>query len=339
MTPDVRADLPVTQRIEFSATMKELLMAIDVGGTKIEAVAVDLTGQPLGQLVTNTDNSGPEGLLDSVEDAVHRVLAQSDATTSDLAGVGLGVPGQVDPIGGVVRRAVNLNLSSFPLAMALAGRLRTPVDVENDVRLAALGLYQQLRQEQNFESLAYVSVGTGVAAGIVDDGRLLRGASGMAGEIGHVVFDPAGERCSCGLQGCLETIVSGPAITRQATPFLHGDREEMTAGDVYAAAGEGNAQAQALVHRVSLYMARALHWLVMTYDVERVVVGGGVTAAGDAFWQPIADELSQLRRRSALAHDMLPQDKITLLNGDENPAIWGAIGLAQQAAGAVDPTF
>ena len=324
--------------------MNKLLLAIDVGGTKIEAVAVDIHGSSRGQVISDTDNSGPEGLLESVEDAVYRVLQLSGATTDDLAGVGLGVPGQVNRESGVVRLAVNLNLTSFPLAMALAGRLRTPVNVENDVRLAALGLYHHLQQTQALQSLAYVSVGTGVAAGIVSDGLLLRGANGMAGEIGHVVFDPQGERCSCGLHGCLEAIVSGPAISRQAAAWGEGsslgyDGQKLTAAGVYAAAGSGDEQAQRLVQKVSAHLARALHWLVMSYDVEQVVVGGGVAAAGDAFWQPIAAELAGMRRQSALAQSMLPQDKIYLLNGDENPGIWGATILARQAAGSVHPVI
>jgi len=324
--------------------MNKLLLAIDVGGTKIEAVAIDIDGSSRGQVISDTDNSGPEGLLESVEDAVYRVLQLSGATTDDLAGVGLGVPGQVNRESGVVRLAVNLNLTSFPLAMALAGRLRTPVNVENDVRLAALGLYHHLQQTQALQSLAYVSVGTGVAAGIVSDGLLLRGANGMAGEIGHVVFDPQGERCSCGLHGCLEAIVSGPAISRQAAAWGEGsslgyDGQKLTAAGVYAAAGSGDEQAQRLVQKVSAHLARALHWLVMSYDVEQVVVGGGVAAAGDAFWQPIAAELAGMRRQSALAQSMLPQDKIYLLNGDENPGIWGATILARQAAGSVHPVI
>ena len=255
----------------------------------------------------------------------------------DVTGVGLGVPGQVNPESGVVRMAVNLNLSSFPLGMALAGRLRTHVSVENDVRLAALGLYHHLRQQRPLESLAYVSVGTGIAAGIVDDGVLLRGANGMAGEIGHMVFDPTGERCLCGLHGCLETIVSGPAIARQAASFFNGEDRELTSADVYAAAIAGNLQAQQLVQRVSVYLARALHWLVMSYDVEQIILGGGVAGAGEPFWQPILSELSIMCEQSTLARTMLPQGKISLFSGTENPGIWGATFLAQQVTGRVHP--
>lgn len=317
--------------------MKQLLLAIDVGGTKIETVAVDLRGQTVAQMVTGTDNSGPEGLLESIDETARRVLAEAQATTANLLGVGLGVPGQVNPVSGVVRLAVNLNLRSFPLAMALAGRLKAPVNVENDVRLAALGLYQHLQRQQRLESLAYVSVGTGIAAGIVIDGQLLRGVNGMAGEIGHMVFDPQGDRCLCGLRGCLETIASGPAISRRAAAFLTLNGQPPTAGDVFAAAADGNEQAQEVVQNCARHLARALHWLVMSYDVERVTVGGGVAKAGAAFWQPIEAELSKLREQSTLASNMLPPQRIHLLETTENPGIWGAIILAYQAAGELSP--
>ena len=111
----------------------------------------------------------------------------------------------------------------------------------------------------------------------------------------------------------------------------------VTAADVYGAAARGDEQSQQLVHRVSSHLARALHWLVMCYDVEKVVVGGGVTAAGHLFWDPIVAELGKMRRASALAQSMLPADRIVLLDGDENPGIWGATILAQQAAGTVHP--
>lgn len=323
--------------------MSKLLLAIDVGGTKIEAVAADTQGVTLGHIVADTDSSGPEGLLDSVEDAIQQVLRRASAGLTDVAGVGIGVPGQVHPESGVVRLAVNLNLTSFPLAMALAGRLQAPVNVENDVRLAALGLYHRLHPVQAQHSLAYVSIGTGVAAGIVHDGRLLRGANGMAGEIGHIVIEPDGERCLCGLWGCLETIVSGPAIARQARVWsARSDSEDpasaaLSSAGVYAAAAAGDERAKALVHHVSAHLARALHWLVMSYDVQQVIVGGGVSAAGDAFWRPIETELQKMRQASALAQSMLSPDKIILFAGDENPGIWGATILAQQAAGDVHP--
>lgn len=314
--------------------MSNLLLAVDVGGTNTEVAVTDLQGRVKEQALAGTDASGPEGLLDSVENAVHHVLRQLNATTADLAGVGLGVPGQVHPESGVVRLAVNLNLTSFPLAMALGGRLRAPVAVENDVRLAALGLYHRLQQERVGQSLAYVSVGTGIAAGIVNDGKLLRGANGMAGEIGHVVFDPQGERCLCGLRGCLETIVSGPAIARQATSWAG---PTVTARDVYDAAADGNEKAQKLVQRISSHLARALHWLIMSYDVEQLIVGGGVTTAGPLFWEPVTAELSKIRQHSSLAQSMLPTGRIKPLEGDENPGIWGATILAQQVAGHVRP--
>lgn len=322
--------------------MSRRLLAIDVGGTKIEAVATDIDGLSLGRVITATDNSGPDGLLSSIENAIQQLRHDANLSQSDIAAVGLGVPGQVQPESGMVRMAVNLNVTAYPLARVLSDRLHAPVQVENDVRLAALGLYHHLNNNQPLHSLAYVSVGTGVAAGVVLQGRLLRGANGMAGEIGHAVFDPHGDPCLCGLRGCLETIISGPAIERQAQAWPHPAHTTQAglppgAAGVYAAYASGNPHARTLVTHVSSYLARALHWLVMSYDVERVVVGGGVAAAGAPFWQPILTELEAMRQASALAERLLSPGRFTLLGGNENPGIWGAIALAQQAAGYVHP--
>jgi glucokinase len=272
--------------------------------------------------------------------ALREVLEPIGAQANEVAGIGLGIPGQVDPHTGTVRLAVNLNLESFALGPTLARQTGIPVAVENDVRLAAIGVYEHLQETDPVQSLAYLSVGTGIAAGIILDGVLYRGANGMAGEIGHTLFEPGGERCHCGLYGCLETIASGPAISHLAAPFFSGGGASVpTTAQVYAVAQTGNGLARQLVERIGTHLGRAIHWLIMTYDVERLVVGGGVSAAGSAFWLPITTELAHLREQSLLAHDMLSESKIVLFSGEENPGIWGAITLAEQVAGRIQPTI
>jgi glucokinase len=299
----------------------------------------------VGRATVATANGSGAAVLGSIEEAIAGALAHGQVARETISAAGVGVPGQVDTGLGLVLLAVNLNLDDFPLGQKLAHRLGgVPVRLENDVRLAAMGLYDYLKREEPIRHLAYVSVGTGIAAGLILDGALHRGAGGMAGEIGHIVVDPGGAPCPCGLHGCLETIVSGPAIARQAaaTPALTrdlGPQPEPAA--VYQAAQEGHVQAAQLVQHVSGHLARAIHWLAMTYDVERIILGGGVAAAGDAFWSPIAAELQQLRRMSALAQKMLPEERVTTLchmrdtPGRDvprqfNPGVWGALALADQ---------
>jgi glucokinase len=186
--------------------------------------------------------------------------------------------------------------------------------------------------------MAYVSVGTGIAAGLVLDGRIYRGAHGLAGEIGHMIIAPGGPRCQCGAYGCLEAVAAGPAIARM------GEEAALSSGDtllrrympvsaetVYQAAREGDAAATAIVHKVSGYLALALQQLIVAYDVECIVIGGGVSREGDTFLQPILAELARLREHSVLTSEMLKPDMICVLPLDYDAGAWGAVLLAETA--------
>jgi glucokinase len=158
----------------------------------------------------------------------------------------------------------------------------------------------------------------------------------MAGEIGHIIVDPAGERCACGLYGCLETVASGSAIARNAAQLLSlppGDSPPVAA-TVYELAQQGDEIAFNIVQQASKYFSRAIQWIFMAFDVEKVVLGGGVTRAGDAFLDPVLEELSLLRKQSALAEFILDESKISLLPAGYNPGAWGALILAQELSAA-----
>lgn len=309
-------------------------LGLDIGGTKIEALVVNDQDQVLGQAIVPTATATPDHLCQSISAAATQALTQAQSDFTQVAAVGMGIPGQVNPDTGEVTLAVNLNLSNFPLGAVLSHAWGKPCFLENDVRAAAVGAYFHLTQPSPLtppasalRHIAYLSIGTGIAAGIILDGRLHRGANGMAGEVGHIPLDLAGERCACGQTGCLETIAAGPAIVRQAAQV---GLKVSHAGEVYAAASHGHPQAQAIIQRVSLSLGRAIQWLIMTCDVEKVVLGGGVTRSGATFLEPICHALAQLRAHSPLAQTLLATDKITLIPPGFNAGVWGAIALARQ---------
>lgn len=309
-------------------TSRNLYAGLDIGGTKTAAILVDAQGNLLAQTRLPTDVRHADGVVASATTAVYSLLQQVGATPAQLGGLGVGVPGQVDPVTGMVSLAANLNLADFPLGPALADCFQTPVTLENDVRLAAVGVYhQRRRQGQAAENLAYVSIGTGIAAGLVLHGRLYRGSHGMAGEIGHMIVERDGRRCNCGARGCLETIVAGPAIVAQALTegFLPPEPQAAHAGHVYQAAAAGDPIAQAIIDQVSDALALALQWLIFTYDVANVVLGGGVTTAGAAFLTPTLNALARLRVQSRLLAALLPANKFSLLPHEDNPGPWGAV--------------
>jgi glucokinase len=304
---------------------------LDIGGTKIEALLVDDDFRVLAQARHATDVSHPDNLVASVVAAVDDVLQQAQASRTQLAGIGIGIPGQVDPAAGEVALAVNLNLRAFPLGEVMSTIVGAPVYLENDVRIAAMGVYRWLNQQEPVDNIAYLSIGTGVAAGMVLNGRLHRGSNGMAGEIGHITVEPNGALCNCGARGCLETIIAGPAIVRQARAVMQFDLpdNEVHAGHVYDAAANGNLAAQAIVARAGEYLALAIQYLIMLYDVDKVVLGGGVSGAGEPFIAPIFAALAQYRAQSNLFATLLQENKIVLLPNGYNAGTWGAVYLAK----------
>jgi len=306
-------------------------VGLDIGGTKTAALVVDDAGRALAEVVRPTDVTAPARLVAGVVAAVDQALATAGATRSALLAAGVGVPGQVDPTTGTVSMAVNLNLHEpYQLRDALQAALGVPVTLENDVRTAAWGAYHRANTIRPIASLAYLSIGTGIAAGLVLGGRLYRGAGGMAGEIGHIPLDPSGPRCVCGSYGCLEAFAAGPAIAASAADLLPGRAGlPLSTGEVYALAAQGDPAAGRVIARASSFLARAVYLLVMTYDVEQVVLGGGVTRAGMAFEQPLRQALAALRADSPLAAAMLPDEKIVVVPAGFNAGVVGAVYLAE----------
>ncbi|HWS57271.1 MAG TPA: ROK family protein [Actinotalea sp.] len=271
----------------IGAAADDLRVGVDVGGTKVHAVLVAADGTVLGTCRRPT-GLGPDALVESVAGAVGQLCADADVAPAALAGVGVGVPGIVDPGGGRVAHAVNLGIT-VPLALGplLEARLGVPVTVENDLNAAVLGAAQVLGLSGD---LAFLALGTGLAAGLVLDGALRRGVRGAAGEVGHVTYRPDGPVCRCGQRGCLELYASGTALdaawrARPGAPVGGPALAEASPArpapvEVFEAAGRGDRAAVAVRDSFADAVAAAVRVLVLTVDVEHVVLGGGVAAIG-----------------------------------------------------------
>src|SRR4051812_11173883 len=198
-----------------------LVAGIDVGGTKTSIVITDDRDRVVYEHARPTDpRSLVRQIAGLVEDA-QRELGQ------DVAAIGVAIPGQVDAGDGSVRMAVNLGITHLPLARLLEAELGVPAVVEHDARAAAIWLSERAEDGSTHApaNVAFLAIGTGISAGVVLDGAVLRGENGLAGEVGHVVADPLGAICACGLRGCLETIAAGPAIARQADEAIASGRQ------------------------------------------------------------------------------------------------------------------
>lgn len=299
-------------------------IGLDIGATKTLGVLTDEVGQVQAEVQIPT-RPGADGVLGTAVEVVTELRAR---TTAQLWPVGIGVPGLVDVDLGAVRHAVNLDLdgTSLPLAAELEQRLGLPVLVENDVNAASIGATSLLAPGVR-RDLAYISLGTGFAAGLVLDGHLRRGAHGAAGEIGHIPVDPNGLLCACGLRGCLETVASGSALAA-AWPGIDG---VPPAARVFASAGEGDPQAIEVRDRFAAAVAAGVRLLCLTVDVEVVVIGGGVAQVGEPLRSAVAGALRAQADSSGFLGSLQLAERLRLVPADYPVAAIGAALLGRPA--------
>ena len=284
-----------------------LALAIDLGASHLSAGLVDGAGELYrSQVFALSPSADPAKILSQVISVGRRLLTGQRNEVSPVIGVGIGVPGLVDSRAGRVLFAGNLGWTDIDVGNVLEKSLDLPVHVDNDARLATLAeaLYGAGR---GCSSLLGVWMGTGIGGGIILAGRVIRGVSGTAGEIGHFTLIEDGPSCSCGNRGCLEALAAGPAIAaagreallrakrrgeRSALRELCGDDPaEVSSRLVAAAADQGDPQACAIFTRAGTHLGIALAGAVNLLNPERVVVGGGVAGAGELLLEPARREL------------------------------------------------
>jgi predicted NBD/HSP70 family sugar kinase len=313
-----------------------VIVGLDIGGTKTDAVVVDHTGRVVEQLRLPT-GFGSAAVLETAVDAVARLAVLLDLETRDFESVGVGIPGAVDVRSGRVSHAVNLGVDELDLGGELRARLGVSVRVENDVNAAAVGAFHLLGQDgadyldsPEAHSMAYLNLGTGLAAGLVLGGRLWRGSRGTAGEIGHIPVDPTGPLCPCGQRGCLEMMASGSAVARQ-WPSSHASPVHA----LFEAADGGDPLALEVRARLLENVAAAVRVLVLTVDVTTVVIGGGLRSVG----QPLLGGVRAILDSWALASPFLASlgltERVQLVPAGFSAAAVGAALVGMTTSGVV----
>lgn len=307
-------------------------IGVDIGGTTTKAAVIDGAGNVIASTVLPTRGGG-DGVVATATQATLLVARSAKIAFSDVAAIGVGIPGTVDPLRGTVRFAVNVGIGDegLDLGARLIDELAVNVHIENDVRAAALGADWYLTNQQGaVNDLAYLSIGTGIAAGFVERGRLRRGNGLVAGEIGHIPIDPQGPLCVCGQTGCIEAIASGSAIDR-----LWPTEAGPSAAALHAAATAGDATACRLWAGVVGGLSRAVLLLALTWDPELIVLSGGVASLGDVLRDAIAERLAEDAHHSEFLGSLDLRTRMRVI--DPSVAL-GPIG-AVRAAHAARPVL
>jgi glucokinase len=276
---------------------------IDLGGTKIQTVVVDADNEVLGQSRRPTPTTGgPPDVAREIEAALREAAAQAGLGTRDLAGVGVGSPGDADETTGVVSDARNLPgwVGPFPLGEQLSGDFGVPVRIGNDVTVAVQGEFE-LGAAKEFDTILGVWWGTGVGGGLILDGKPWLGR-GAAAEIGHVVVKRGGARCTCGRKGCMEAYAGRLAMEIKARKEVQSGaktklfeimeergRDRLTSGVWERALKHGDDLATRLIDRAVKALGAGVASCVNVIDPEAVIIGGGLgVRLGDKYVSRIA---------------------------------------------------
>lgn len=304
-------------------------LGFDVGGTKTDGVIVAPDGEIVSRLRRPT-GWGAAQVVATITDLAADLVQAAGVRASDVRSIGVGMPGQVAPGSGTVRYAVNLGIDELDLGRTVGDALGVPVRAENDVKAAALGAHALYGAQAGADgAMAYLNLGTGVAAGFVFGGELWRGARGAAGEIGHLSVDPRGPRCTCGQRGCIEAYCGGGAIAAR-----WGRDVPLPVLDVFDHADAGDPLALELRAGLVYGVASAIRVIMLSGDAEKIVLGGGVTALGARMLGLVKADLAESAAVSSFLRSLHLADRVELLPPGSPAA---ALGAALVGAAPVAP--
>ena len=307
------------------------LIGVDVSGTTMHAALLSAQGQVVERREAALEREG-------VAAQIARVATElRDASATGVAALGVGIPGLVNPETGNVIISTDLpSIVRGGLQEELERATGLPVLLENDANAAAYGEYMA-GAGRGSRNMFYITIGSGIGGALILDGHLWKGASGFAGEIGHITIDPEGIECACGNNGCLETVASAPNIVRRTHERLYRDgtsslsrlamNKDFTAADIAHEARAGDDFALLMIERTGRHIGTAVAAVINLLNIERIVLGGGVMEAGELILDPIIREAG---RRSFQPCFEATQIVAASLGADAVPTGAAMLALAMQ---------
>jgi glucokinase len=282
------------------------LVGVDLGGTTIKMAFISLHGEIIYSWEIDTDKRERGQFIPiAIARSIDQKLEELNQTKNRLIGIGIGAPGPVNEDDGSIEVAVNLGWENFPLQGILERETSLPVVVDNDANIAAIGEMWK-GAGKGAKNLICVTLGTGVGGGIIVNGEVVHGVNGAGGEIGHITsVAKGGSPCNCGKSGCLETVASATGIARIALEELastnrigilrdsYKTNQVVTSKQVFDAANEGDETAKQVINQVAFYLGLALANLANGLNPEKIIIGGGVSKAGDTLLIPLKGQFAQ----------------------------------------------
>ncbi|MGN9867229.1 ROK family transcriptional regulator [Bacillus swezeyi] len=298
------------------------VIGVDAGPETVECILTDLAGgifQRTSSLLEKPLTN--DKFMAVLKENIDTILSHSSVDQEKIIGIGIAMHGVVDAETGTSLIAPILNLTNIPIKEALEREFNLTVKVENDARAMALG-ESWFGGHGDVDSMAAVNIGRGVGAGIVISGKLYHGAQGIAGELGHMIIDMNGEICECGNRGCLQTLVSGPAIAERGRTQLKERSDGLTAQDLFEMAQSGNQTCIDLFHETGSIIGIGLTNFIHLVNPSKMVLGGGVMK-GEKFMMPAIIETIQKKALTAEAR----QTEVAVTRLGEEATLLGAVSL------------
>ncbi|WEX78881.1 ROK family protein [Sinorhizobium numidicum] len=277
---------PIPMDINYEA---HLALGFKLNRSSIDCVLTDLATSPLSTLQATVGDTSPEGMIEAIRGAIPRLLAGAARDEKDIMGIGVSIPGEVDPRNGVCLQSPRFGWRDLPFAEMLAERVHAPVWIDDDVNAFAIAqkLFGAGRNHRNFAALA---IGAGIGCSLVLNGDIYHGSNSAAGKLGHITSVPDGELCECGRRGCLMAHAAEPYMIAE-----WGRRRgvEPTRDDFVASAAAGDEDALEILENAGSRIGRHLADLVNLFDPEVIVVGGEAVQFGDALLDPLKRSMDQ----------------------------------------------
>lgn len=279
---------------------KQYVIGVDLGGTKISTALAELNGNILNENTIPTNaKDGEEAVLSRIIYAIEQILELTGKRADEIKTIGIGSPGPLDSKKGVILETPNIPFKNFQLVKPIEDRFEIPTYLENDANAAAIGEFM-FGAGRNTKNMIYITVSTGIGAGAIVEGKIYRGNTCNALELGHSTILPDGPRCNCGNYGCLEVLSSGTAIARVANEQLKAGKdsslknyEVVTSYEVFQEAKKGDKLSLDVLNKCLQYLGIGIANIITIMDPEVVVLGGGVSLAGDIVFDRVNEVVNE----------------------------------------------